>query len=128
MGLTNYAFTYPSAHQPAPAERSEKDVPVDSSELGVYRLNDVFGHTRRGMGLLNAAQPRDPAVAARDGPVAGLLSEQCDVSGHRHSVDGGSGRLERPITRRGLAAPAQTGGGGATGAVRRRENEEARAL
>ena len=55
------------------------------------------------------------AVAARDGPVAGLLSEQCDTSGHRHSVDGGSGRLERPITRRGLAAPAQTGGGARRG-------------
>jgi hypothetical protein len=56
------------------------------------------------------------AVAARDGPVAGLLSEQCDASGHRHLVDGGSGRLERPIARR---RPQRKPGG--DGAVRRRE-------
>ncbi len=54
------------------------------------------------------------AVAAPDGPVAGLLAEQCDASGHRHLVDGGSGRLERPIARRGLAAPSGNRGG-ATG-------------
>ena len=50
------------------------------------------------------------AVAARDGPVARLLSEKCDASGHRHLVDGGSGRLEQPIPRRGLTSPAETGG------------------
>jgi len=65
-------------------------------------------------------------VAARDGPVAGLLSEQCDVSDHRHLVDGGSGRLERPIARRGLAAPAETGGrDGGRSSTRKRTCESA---